>query len=138
MKCRSHVLWAEIREIQSIRPELVQETTNKMILIKEKLKAAKDFQKSYVKTFRVEDGDKMMLEVSSWKDVVHFGKKEMLAPRYVDHLRSLKGSVLWPIDLDCLNNLVAYLMCFKFKELEAQKDSDKLSHGTQKARHEDS
>ncbi|GKE80661.1 hypothetical protein Tco_1550661, partial [Tanacetum coccineum] len=84
MKCRSHVLWAEIREIQSIRPELVQETTNKMILIKEKLKAAKDFQKSYVKTFRVEDGDKMMLEVSSWKDVVHFGKKEMLAPRYVD------------------------------------------------------
>ncbi|GKE82829.1 hypothetical protein Tco_1552829 [Tanacetum coccineum] len=23
-----------------------------------------------------------MLEVSSWKDVVHFGKKEMLAPRH--------------------------------------------------------
>ncbi|GJS57913.1 putative reverse transcriptase domain-containing protein [Tanacetum coccineum] len=32
--------------------------------------------------FRVEVGDKVMLEVSSWKDVVHFGKKEMLAPRY--------------------------------------------------------
>ncbi|GKC44202.1 hypothetical protein Tco_1061924, partial [Tanacetum coccineum] len=31
---------------------------------------------------RVEVGDKVMLEVSSWKDVVHFGKKEMLAPRY--------------------------------------------------------
>ncbi|GJZ84327.1 hypothetical protein Tco_0649666, partial [Tanacetum coccineum] len=30
----------------------------------------------------VEVGDKVMLEVSSWKDVVHFGKKEMLAPRY--------------------------------------------------------
>ncbi|GKE08450.1 putative reverse transcriptase domain-containing protein, partial [Tanacetum coccineum] len=31
---------------------------------------------------RVEVGDKVMLEVSSWKDVLHFGKKEMLAPRY--------------------------------------------------------
>ncbi|GKB89827.1 hypothetical protein Tco_0962099 [Tanacetum coccineum] len=31
---------------------------------------------------KVEVGDKVMLEVSSWKDVVHFGKKEMLAPRY--------------------------------------------------------
>ncbi|GJV87264.1 hypothetical protein Tco_1531202 [Tanacetum coccineum] len=30
---------------------------------------------------RVEVGDKVMLEVSSWKEVVHFGKKEMLAPR---------------------------------------------------------
>ncbi|GJV71171.1 putative reverse transcriptase domain-containing protein, partial [Tanacetum coccineum] len=31
---------------------------------------------------RVEVGDKVILEVSSWKEVVHFGKKEMLAPRY--------------------------------------------------------
>ncbi|GJU31350.1 hypothetical protein Tco_1174939 [Tanacetum coccineum] len=34
-------------------------------------------------TFRIEVGDKVMFEVSSWKDVVHFGKKDMLAPRYV-------------------------------------------------------
>ncbi|GJX78912.1 hypothetical protein Tco_0327061 [Tanacetum coccineum] len=32
---------------------------------------------------RIEVGDKVMLEVSSWKDVVHFGKKEMFASRYV-------------------------------------------------------
>nr|GEU53594.1 hypothetical protein [Tanacetum cinerariifolium] len=35
---KSPVLWAEIREIRSIGPELVQETTNKVILIKERLK----------------------------------------------------------------------------------------------------
>ncbi|GJV39156.1 putative reverse transcriptase domain-containing protein [Tanacetum coccineum] len=51
-KCRSHVLWAKIGEIRSIRPELVQETTNKVILIKEKLKAARDCQKSYVGNMR--------------------------------------------------------------------------------------
>ncbi|GJU29951.1 hypothetical protein Tco_1173540 [Tanacetum coccineum] len=31
---------------------------------------------------KVEVGDEVMLEVSFWKDVVHFGKKDMLAPRY--------------------------------------------------------
>ncbi|GJT08408.1 hypothetical protein Tco_0842870 [Tanacetum coccineum] len=40
---------------------------------------------------RVEVGDKVMLEVSSWKDVVHFGMKEMLAPRYVGPFEIIKG-----------------------------------------------
>ncbi|GJW15959.1 hypothetical protein Tco_0020092 [Tanacetum coccineum] len=44
---RSPVLWAEIGESRLIGPELVQETTDKVVLIKEKLKAAKDRQKSY-------------------------------------------------------------------------------------------
>ncbi|GKB49915.1 putative reverse transcriptase domain-containing protein [Tanacetum coccineum] len=47
-KCRSPVLWAEIGESSLIGPELVQETTDKVVLIKEKLKAARDRQKSYV------------------------------------------------------------------------------------------
>nr|GEX34153.1 retrotransposon protein, putative, Ty3-gypsy subclass [Tanacetum cinerariifolium] len=45
---RSPVLWAEIVESSLTGPELVQETTNKVVLIKEKLKAARDRQKSYV------------------------------------------------------------------------------------------
>ncbi|GJT99834.1 putative reverse transcriptase domain-containing protein [Tanacetum coccineum] len=43
-KCRSHVLWAEIRESRLIGLELVQETTHKVILIKERFKAARDCQ----------------------------------------------------------------------------------------------
>ncbi|GJT97626.1 hypothetical protein Tco_1093144 [Tanacetum coccineum] len=46
-KCRSPILWAEIGESSLIGPELVQETTDKVVLIKEKLKAARDRQKSY-------------------------------------------------------------------------------------------
>ncbi|GKB98454.1 hypothetical protein Tco_0984591 [Tanacetum coccineum] len=42
---------------------------------------------------RVEVGDKVKLEVSSWKEVVHFGKKEMLAPRYVGPFEIIKGIV---------------------------------------------
>ncbi|GJW53944.1 putative reverse transcriptase domain-containing protein [Tanacetum coccineum] len=46
-KCRSPVLRAEIRESRLIGPELVQETTDKVVLIKERLKAARDRQKRY-------------------------------------------------------------------------------------------
>ncbi|GKB51114.1 putative reverse transcriptase domain-containing protein [Tanacetum coccineum] len=46
-KCRSPVLWTEIEEGSLIGPELVQETTDKVVVIKEKLKATRDRQKSY-------------------------------------------------------------------------------------------
>ncbi|GKE85899.1 putative reverse transcriptase domain-containing protein, partial [Tanacetum coccineum] len=46
-KLWSPVLWAEIGESSLIGPELVQETTDKVVLIKDKLKAARDRQKSY-------------------------------------------------------------------------------------------
>ncbi|GKC24274.1 hypothetical protein Tco_1026424 [Tanacetum coccineum] len=83
----SPVLWAKIGEGSLIGPELVQETTDKVVVIKEKLKAARDRQKSYAdnrrKPLEFEVGDRVMLKVSPWKGVVHFGKKGKFAPRYV-------------------------------------------------------
>ncbi|GJU96434.1 putative reverse transcriptase domain-containing protein [Tanacetum coccineum] len=46
-KYRSPILWAEIGESRLIGLELVQETIDKVVLIKEKLKPAGDHQKSY-------------------------------------------------------------------------------------------
>ncbi|GKD78289.1 putative reverse transcriptase domain-containing protein [Tanacetum coccineum] len=40
---------------------------------------------------RVEIGDKVMLKVSSWKDLMHLEKKEMLAPIYVGPFEIIKG-----------------------------------------------
>ncbi|GJQ97091.1 putative ribonuclease H-like domain-containing protein [Tanacetum coccineum] len=86
-KCRSPVLWAEIRESSLTGLELVQETTDKVVLVKEKPKAARDRQKSYVdyrrKPLEFEVGDRVLLKVTPWKGVVRFGKKGKLAPRYV-------------------------------------------------------
>ncbi|GJT22782.1 putative reverse transcriptase domain-containing protein [Tanacetum coccineum] len=66
-KCRSPVLWAEIGESSLIGPELVQEITDKVVLIKEKLKAARDRQKSYAdnrrKPLEFEIGDRVLLKV---------------------------------------------------------------------------
>ncbi|GJW76297.1 putative reverse transcriptase domain-containing protein [Tanacetum coccineum] len=86
-KCRSPVLWVEIGEGSLIGPELVLETTDKVVMIKEKLKAARDRQKSYAdkrrKPLEFEVGDHVFLKVSPWKGVVHFRKKGKLEPRYV-------------------------------------------------------
>ncbi|GJW26924.1 putative reverse transcriptase domain-containing protein [Tanacetum coccineum] len=63
-KCRPPVLWAEIGESRLIGPELVQETTDKVVLIKERLKAARDRQKSYAdirrKPLEFEVGDQIL------------------------------------------------------------------------------
>ncbi|GJZ05941.1 putative reverse transcriptase domain-containing protein [Tanacetum coccineum] len=86
-KCRSLVLWAEIGESSLTGQELVLEMTDKVVLIKENLKAARDCQKSYEdkrrKPFEFEVGDQVLLRVSPWKGVVRFGKKGKLALRYV-------------------------------------------------------
>ncbi|GJS44442.1 reverse transcriptase domain-containing protein [Tanacetum coccineum] len=86
-KCRSPVLWAEIGDSRLIRPELVQETTDKVVVIRDRLKAARDRQKSYAdnrrKPLEFQVGDHVMLKVSPWKGVVRFGKKGKLAPRFV-------------------------------------------------------
>ncbi|GJV68243.1 hypothetical protein Tco_1483752 [Tanacetum coccineum] len=78
-KCRSPVLWAEIGESSLTGLELVQETTDKVVLVKEKPKAVRDHQKSYVdyrrKPLEFEVGDHVLLKVMPWKGIVHFGKK---------------------------------------------------------------
>nr|GEX55727.1 putative reverse transcriptase domain-containing protein [Tanacetum cinerariifolium] len=93
-KCRSPVLWAEIGEGSLIGPELVLETIDKVVLINEKLKAARDHQKSYAdkrrKSLEFEVGDRVLLKVSPWKGVVRFRKKGKLAPRYVGSFEILE------------------------------------------------
>ncbi|GJX52349.1 hypothetical protein Tco_0280718 [Tanacetum coccineum] len=97
---KSPVLWAEVRESSLIGPELVQETTDKVVLIKEKLKAARDRQKrcadNRCKPLEFEVGDRVMLKVSHWKGVIRFGKKGKLAPRFLTSLLDDgRGSGSW-------------------------------------------
>ncbi|GJT46460.1 putative reverse transcriptase domain-containing protein [Tanacetum coccineum] len=86
-KCRSLVCWAEVGEVQLTDLEIVQETTEKVIQIKQRIQAAHDRQKSYAglkhKPMEFQVGDRVMLKVSPWKGVVRFGKQGKLKPRYV-------------------------------------------------------
>nr|GEX39033.1 reverse transcriptase domain-containing protein [Tanacetum cinerariifolium] len=94
-----------IGEAQILGPELIQETTKKIVQIKERMQAARDRQKSYAdlkrKPMEFQVGDKVMLKVSPWKGVVHFGKWGKLNPRYVGPFKALEsiGDVAYKIDL---------------------------------------
>ncbi|GKB95457.1 putative reverse transcriptase domain-containing protein [Tanacetum coccineum] len=46
-KCRSPVCWTKVGEAQILGPELIQETTEKIIQIKQRMQTARDRQKSY-------------------------------------------------------------------------------------------
>ncbi|GJV28547.1 putative reverse transcriptase domain-containing protein [Tanacetum coccineum] len=52
-KCRSPVCWAEVGQVQLTGPEIVQETTEKIIQIKQRMQVARDRQKSYADLKRV-------------------------------------------------------------------------------------
>nr|GEV65738.1 putative reverse transcriptase domain-containing protein [Tanacetum cinerariifolium] len=84
-KCRSPVCWTKVGEAQILDPELIQETTGKIIQIKQRMQAARDRQKSYAnlkcKSMEFQVGDKVMLKVSPWKGVVRFSKRGKLNPR---------------------------------------------------------
>nr|GEV29654.1 putative reverse transcriptase domain-containing protein [Tanacetum cinerariifolium] len=104
-KCRSPIMWAEVGEGQLIGPELVQETTEKISQIKDRLKAARDHQKSCAdkrrKPLEFSVGDYVLLKVSPWKGVVRFGKKGKLAHRFVGPFENIKkvGPVAYRLDL---------------------------------------
>ncbi|GJY83268.1 putative reverse transcriptase domain-containing protein [Tanacetum coccineum] len=78
----------------SIRCAPFEALYGRKFLIKEKLKAARDRQKSYAdnrrKPLEFEVGDKVLLKVSPWKGVMRFGRKGKLAPRYVGPVEILE------------------------------------------------
>ncbi|GJU23027.1 putative reverse transcriptase domain-containing protein [Tanacetum coccineum] len=72
-KCCTPVCWADVGEVQLTGPEIVQEKTEKVIQIKQRIHVARDRQKSYAdlkrKPMEFQFGDRVMLKVSPWKGV---------------------------------------------------------------------
>ncbi|GJV58151.1 putative reverse transcriptase domain-containing protein [Tanacetum coccineum] len=64
-KCRSPICWAEVRDVQLTGPEIIHETTKKIVQIKSRIQVARDRKKSYDdvrrKPLEFQVGDRVML-----------------------------------------------------------------------------
>nr|GEW28491.1 putative reverse transcriptase domain-containing protein [Tanacetum cinerariifolium] len=103
-KCCSPICWAEVGDAQLTGPEIIHETTEKIIQIKSRIQAAHDRQKSYAdlkrKPMDFQVGDMVMIKVSPWKWVIHFGKWGKLNPRYIGPFKKCLSDESLVIPLD--------------------------------------
>nr|GFA92557.1 putative reverse transcriptase domain-containing protein [Tanacetum cinerariifolium] len=71
-KCRSPVCWAKVGDTQLTGPEIIHETTEKIVQIQQHLQDARDRQRSYAnvrqKPLEFQTGDRVMLKISPRKD----------------------------------------------------------------------
>nr|XP_048332741.1 uncharacterized protein LOC125423168 [Ziziphus jujuba var. spinosa] len=77
-QCQTPLCWNGTGERKLLGSKIIQVTVDKVNIIRTRLKAAQDRQKSYAdvrkKDPEFEVGDRVFLKLSPWKGVVRFGK----------------------------------------------------------------
>ncbi|GJU72244.1 hypothetical protein Tco_1263649 [Tanacetum coccineum] len=101
-KCRSPVCWTEVGDVQLMGPEIIHKTTEKIMQIRQRLQATRDWQRSYgnvrQKPLEFQIGDCVMLKVSPRKVLERIGPvaykleilEELSNVRNTFHISNLK------------------------------------------------
>ena len=104
-KCRTPVCWDVVDERRLVGPELLQITSEKVKVVRDNLKIARNRQRSYAdnhcRDLQFEISDRVFLKISPWKSVLRFGRRGKLSPRYIGpyEILSKVGPVAYKLKL---------------------------------------
>ncbi|MCH94056.1 retrotransposon protein, partial [Trifolium medium] len=114
-RCRTPLCWHESGESMVLGPEIVQETTEKIKMIREKMKASQSRQKSYHdkrrKDIEFQEGDHVFLRVTSTTGVGRALKSRKLASRFIgpyqisERIRKVAYRIALPPSLENLHDV---------------------------------
>lgn len=92
--CHSPTYWVKVGDGPLHGPEIIQQTTEKIVRIHERMKATQDRQKSHAnlrhRDLHFEVGDNVFIKISLMKGVVRFGGKYKLAPQFIGSFEILE------------------------------------------------
>jgi len=104
-RCRTPICWGEVGQRELGSSDIVMKTMEKIDVVRDRLKAAQDRQKSYAdkrrRPIEFEVGDRVLLKVSPWKGVLRFRKRGKLSPRFIGPFKILArvGKVAYRLEL---------------------------------------
>jgi len=86
-RCRSLICWEEVGDQKLLGPDLVQDMTEKILMIRKRMRAAQSRQKSYAdqrrRPLEFAEEDKVFLKVSPIRGMVQTEGKNKLGPQYI-------------------------------------------------------
>ena len=103
--CRSPVCWTKVGERPSTGSKLIRDTSEKVDWIRKRLLTSQSQQKSYAdirrRPLEFKAGDHVFLKVMPKREVIRFGKRGKLSPRYIGPFEVLErvGAVAYRLAL---------------------------------------
>lgn len=103
--CRSPSCRIESGNRLVLGPDVILEASERVEEIKRRLRAAQDWQKKYADRCRrcleFSIGDQVFLKVSPLRNVIRFGRRGKLSPRFISPFRIVErvGSLAYRLDL---------------------------------------
>ncbi|XP_049364539.1 uncharacterized protein LOC125829347 [Solanum verrucosum] len=124
-KCWFPLCWSEVGDRKLVGPEIVQQTEDKVKIIKDRLKISSDRLKLYVdlkrRDIEYQVGDKVFLKVSPWKKIMRFGQKGKLSPRFIgpyevlERVRPVAYKLALPPELEKIHNVFHVSMLRRYR-----------------------